>query len=191
VKATFFVLAGCVGHGANYISWAQVREICAAGHHLSSHGWSHRILTHCNASELDRELTDSKHEIEQQLGTEVDSISAPGGRWNATVAEACARAGYRHLYHSNSSASPQSWKELSLHGRLMVTRHMGPEQLARAVRTKGMRRWLLQANYSAKEALRSALGDQLYHKIWCRLANWDPEDGMEVRVETSTRPREC
>jgi Polysaccharide deacetylase len=191
VKATFFILAGRIGKSPNYMSWAQVREICAAGHHLKSHGWSHRILTQCGGSELNHELTDSKHEIEQRLGVEVDSISAPGGRWNARVAEACARAGYYHLYHSNSSASVQSLKGLSLHGRLMVTRKMGPDRLVGAMRTKGMRRWILQARYGTKEGVRSALGDRLYHKIWCWLANWDPEDGMEVRVETSTRQREC
>jgi peptidoglycan/xylan/chitin deacetylase (PgdA/CDA1 family) len=191
VKATFFVLAGCIGKSANYMSWTQVREICAAGHHLQSHGWSHRILTQCGASELNHELTDSKHEIEQRLGVEVDSISAPGGRWNARVAEACARAGYRHLYHSNSWASARSLEGLSLRGRLMVTRKLEPEELERAMRTRGMRRLLLQARYSTKEGIRSALGDRLYHKIWCWLTNWDPEDGMEVGVEPSTRPREC
>jgi peptidoglycan/xylan/chitin deacetylase (PgdA/CDA1 family) len=191
VKATFFVLAGCIGKSANYMSWTQVRDISAAGHHLRSHGWSHRILTQCRASELNHELSDSKHEIEQRSGVEVDSISAPGGRWNARVAEACARAGYRHLYHSNSWASARSLKGLSLHGRLMVTGQMEPEELMKAMRTQGMRRWILQAKYGAKEGVRSALGDRLYHKIWCWLANWNPEDGMEVRVDGPARAGEC
>jgi hypothetical protein len=183
VKATFFILSGRIGSGANYISWEQAREMSAAGHRLQSHGWSHRLLTQCSEPELAHELADSRREIEQRLGCEVDSISAPGGRWNAHVAEACVRAGYRYLYHSNPWTPAQSWKGLNLQGRLMVTNQMGPEELHRAMQTKGMRRLFLQAKYGAKEGMRSALGDRLYHKIWCWLANWNPEEGMEVQVD--------
>src|SRR4029077_2585173 len=94
-KATFFVLAGQVGSNENYVSWEQAREMAGAGHRIASHGWSHRILTQCNPSDLVREVSDSKREIEGRLGIEVDSLSVPGGRWDFRVADACACAGYK------------------------------------------------------------------------------------------------
>src|SRR5437868_2676677 len=45
VKATFFILAGCVGHGTNYVSWEHAKKMVDSGHCVASHGWSHRILT--------------------------------------------------------------------------------------------------------------------------------------------------
>jgi peptidoglycan/xylan/chitin deacetylase (PgdA/CDA1 family) len=185
VKATFFILAGCVGTSANYISWQQAREMVSAGHQVASHGWSHRILTQCNASELDHEIADSKREIESRLGIEVDSISAPGGRWNARVSEGCTRAGYRYLFHSNPWVTGRLVKGLVLQGRHMVTGRVGPEELRKLVLMKAARRAANSILYSAKERVRELLGDRLYHKLWCRLANWNPEDGMEVGVDGS------
>jgi len=47
----------------------------------------------------------------------------------------------------------------------------------------GAKRQYLRARYAAKEHVRLMLGDKLYHKLWCWLANWNPEEGMEVEVD--------
>jgi peptidoglycan/xylan/chitin deacetylase (PgdA/CDA1 family) len=185
IKATFFILAGCVGREANYISWEQARQMANSGHCVASHGWSHKILTQCTVAELEREIADSKREIEDRLGMEVDSISAPGGRWNSRVSEACEKAGYRYFYHSNPWAHARSLKGLNIRGRHMVTGHMGVEELRKLYMTRGTQRIAKSALYLAKDGLRGALGDKLYHKIWCRLANWNPEEGMEVQIGSS------
>jgi peptidoglycan/xylan/chitin deacetylase (PgdA/CDA1 family) len=185
IKATFFILAGCVGREANYISWEQARQMANSGHCVASHGWSHKILTQCTPAELQREIADSKREIEDRLGVEVNSISAPGGRWNSRVSEACENAGYRYFYHSNPWAHPRSLNTLKIRGRHMVTGHMGVEELHKLHTTSGAQRIAKSALYLAKDGLRSALGDKLYHKIWCRLANWNPEEGMEVQIGSS------
>jgi peptidoglycan/xylan/chitin deacetylase (PgdA/CDA1 family) len=182
-KATFFVLAGCVGNSANYISWEQAREMALAGHHIASHGWSHRVLTHCSSLELERELSGSKHEIEDRLGIEVDSISAPGGRWDERVANACADAGYKCLFHSNPWLPGSSRMGLRLQGRHMVTGRMDSRQLQELMQLRGARRQYLRARYVAKERFRQMLGDRVYHQLWCWLANWNPGEGMELEVD--------
>jgi hypothetical protein len=182
-KATFFVLAGCVGCSSNYISWEQAREISLAGHRVASHGWSHRMLTQCASSDLDRELSGSKCEIEDRLGVEVDSISAPGGRWNERVVEACGRAGYKYLFHSNPWM-PVSFREgMRLQGRQMVTGRMDSQLLQKFLQIGPAKRRYLRARYGAKERIRLMLGDQLYHKLWCWLANWNPGEGVELQVD--------
>jgi peptidoglycan/xylan/chitin deacetylase (PgdA/CDA1 family) len=182
VKATFFLLAGHVGGNKDYLSWGQAREMSAAGHRVASHGWSHRMLTQCSAAELDHELTDSKREIENRLGVEVDSISAPGGRWDKGVTYACTRAGYRHFFHSNPWTPPLRGTDLTVEGRLMITCQMGSPELQRQMRLSPAQRSLLRAKYAVKDGIRQIIGERLYHRIWCRLANWNPEDGMEVQV---------
>ena len=156
-KATFFVLAGQVGSNENYISWEQAREMAAAGHHIASHGWSHRTLTQCNSSDLVREVSDSKREIEDRLGTAVDSLSVPGGRWDFRVADACACAGYKYLFHSNPWAPAGIRSGLHLQGRHMVTRRMDSQVLRRHMQIGGAERQLLRARYAAKELVRRLL----------------------------------
>jgi peptidoglycan/xylan/chitin deacetylase (PgdA/CDA1 family) len=182
-KATFFVLAGCIGNSANYISWGQAREMALAGHHIASHGWSHRILTQCSSSELDREVSGSKREIEDRLGIEVDSISVPGGRWNERVASSCADAGYKYFFHSNPWLPSSSRSGLRLQGRHMVTGRMDSRQLRELMQIRGARRQYLRARYIAKERFRQMLGDHVYHKLWCWLANWNPGEGTEVEID--------
>ena len=182
LKATFFVLAGRIGTPGAYISWGQAREMASAGHRIESHGWSHRILTQCSSLELDQELSDSKREIEDRLGVEVDSISAPGGRWNERVVDACVRAGYNCLFHSNPWAPVSLRKEIRVQGRQMVTGQMDALQLQKLMRIGRIERNYLRARYAAKERARLVLGEQLYHKLWCWIANWNPEEGVEVEI---------
>jgi peptidoglycan/xylan/chitin deacetylase (PgdA/CDA1 family) len=182
VKATFFILAGRVGSNPQYVSWEQAREMASDGHCIGSHGWSHRMLTQCSSSELDRELSGAKREIEDRLGVEVDSISAPGGRWDERVVKACAVAGYKYFFHSNPWPSTSARNGILLQGRHMVTGQMDSQLLWKLMQIRGAKRQFLRARYAAKERFRLMLGDQLYHKLWCWLANWNPGEGVELEV---------
>ena len=182
-KATFFVLAGRVGSTANYISWNQARQMVAAGHHVQSHGWSHRLLTQCSPRELKEELARSKRELEDRLGKEVVSVSVPGGRWNKRVVAACVRAGYKFILHSNPWVRPRISDGVRLSGRLMVTGRMDARALKTLMQITGLRRLYFRAKYDAKERVRYVLGDRVYHRLWCWLANGTPEEGMEVQVD--------
>ena len=189
LKGTIFVLAGRVSSDANYISWDQAQEMASAGHRIASHGWSHRLLTQCSSSELDREIFDSKREIEDRVGFEVDSISAPGGRWDERVLNTCARAGYKFLLHSNPWVPASVRKSIRLQGRHMVTGRMESSQLQNLMQIRGMERRYLRARYAAKERARLMLGDQLYHKLWCWVANWNPGEGLELEVDGNARAK--
>lgn len=187
LKATFFVLAGRVGTDAKYISWGRAREMDLAGHRVASHGWSHRMLTQCSLSELEHEIAQSKREIEDRLGVEVDSISAPGGRWDERVVDACGRAGYKHLFHSNPWAPDIHRRAVCLQGRHMVTGRMSSQHLQKLMQVGGVTRQYLRAKYATKESVRRILGDQFYHKIWCWMVNWNPAEGMELEVDKDAK----
>jgi peptidoglycan/xylan/chitin deacetylase (PgdA/CDA1 family) len=182
LRATFFVLAGCLGGSIEYLSWSQAREMVASGHRVQSHGWSHRLLTQCGPRELEEELSRSKQELENRLGIGVDSFSAPGGRWNERIVAAAARAGYKFMFHSNPWMRPQNLEGVRIQGRLMVTSRMDGQALRKQMQTSEPLRIYLLTKYHAKERMRGLLGEGLYHRLWCWLANFDPENEMEVRV---------
>lgn len=189
LKATFFALAGSVASNPDFISWSQAREMVSAGHRLQSHGWSHRLLTLCSPEELHDELARSKQELEQRLGMEVTSVSAPGGRWDARVISGCARAGYKTFFHSNPWMPPKSQDGVQIRGRLMITGKMDSAALRAQMEMGGARRLYCRTKYGAKEKARTILGDRLYHRLWCRLSNYSPEDGMEIQMEGQARRR--
>jgi peptidoglycan/xylan/chitin deacetylase (PgdA/CDA1 family) len=189
LRATFFVLAGSLGSSDQFMTWEHVRQLTAAGHSVQSHGWSHRLLTQCDERELADELVRSRTTLEDGLGVAVTSISAPGGRWDDRVATACARAGYTHLFHSNPWARPSDLHGVHIQGRHMVIGNKNFKQLRKELQAGWPTRAYHRAAYGLKERARSVLGDSTYHRLWCWIANYDPETGTEVLVAENGSPK--
>jgi peptidoglycan/xylan/chitin deacetylase (PgdA/CDA1 family) len=104
--ATCYFVSRCFG---TYNSWDQdalierkpimTREQAAewmrAGMEIGSHTCNHPHLTSCTLEVCDRELTNSRVELEQKFGTSVESFSYPAGDYNADVVSCVKAAGYR------------------------------------------------------------------------------------------------
>jgi peptidoglycan/xylan/chitin deacetylase (PgdA/CDA1 family) len=98
VPATFFLTTDLIGRPGN-LSWADCRELADAGHTLGSHTVTHPRLADCDPAELNRQVADSKAEIEDRVGLEVRDFAAPYGAPGVDVnqreVEAVRAAGYR------------------------------------------------------------------------------------------------
>jgi peptidoglycan/xylan/chitin deacetylase (PgdA/CDA1 family) len=87
--------------GTTCLTWSEVRELRAAGIVFGSHTVNHPELVRLSRPEIERELVDSKAEIEQQIGVSVVTFAYPyafpqGKRtFVQQFLEALAGAGYR------------------------------------------------------------------------------------------------
>lgn len=80
------------------MTWAQLREMHAAGMEIGSHGVDHRMLAKLSPQAMRDEVAGSKQAIESALGAPVTAMSYPvGGRdaYNEAVMAAAREAGYR------------------------------------------------------------------------------------------------
>jgi peptidoglycan/xylan/chitin deacetylase (PgdA/CDA1 family) len=173
LAATFFVNTGLIGVVPEYMTWAQLEETFRLGHRVQSHGWSHACLPECSDVQLDEELRRSKGVLEERLGTAVDEISMPNGRWDRRVLEACARAGYRRAYLSDPWARYAANTGVEVVGRLMVRATMTSEQLEGALNARGVTVLLSRARYQTKEQIKRLLGHGLYHRLWLALSGYN------------------
>ncbi|MGB6975232.1 MAG: polysaccharide deacetylase family protein [Terracidiphilus sp.] len=73
----------------------QIREMQRCGVEFGSHTLSHPWLPSLSYANLHREVTDSKHKLEDLLGVEVSTFAYPYGGVDRRVRAAVARAGYR------------------------------------------------------------------------------------------------
>lgn len=111
------------------ISWAQVREMAAAGIDFGSHSVTHPNLAQLEDPELAWELSESKRVLEEQLQHPVHSLAYPIGTalaFNERVLAAAERAGFRLGVSYISGANPLNnlqRLELRRHG---VRPHIGP-----------------------------------------------------------------
>lgn len=171
-KAKYFVTPGLIGTAAKFLSWNELRALQAEGHAVQSHGWSHKFLTFCPEAELAHELRASKQSLEDSLGSAVEEISVPGGRWNQRVIEACAAAGYRRVYVSHP------WVETEIDGvevigRFMLRRTTTIPELKKIVVKDPSALRKLRLRSQLREGLVGVLGDSLYHRLWCRLTGYN------------------
>jgi peptidoglycan/xylan/chitin deacetylase (PgdA/CDA1 family) len=172
IAARYFVTPGLIDTAAKFLGWQELKTLNNAGHSIQSHGWSHQFLTFCSDDELEHELCTSKQSLEERLGTEVDEISVPGGRWNPRVVEACAAAGYRRVYVSDP------WIETSMSGvevigRFMVRRTTSIADLQKMIQRDQHALWKLRMRAQIKQGLVGLVGDDLYHRLWCRMTGYN------------------
>lgn len=171
-KTTYFVTPGLIGTAAKFLGWDDLKTLQAAGHSVQSHGWSHKFLTFCSEAELTRELRASKQSLEENLGSPVEEISVPGGRWNRRVLQACAAAGYRRVYVSDPWVETESGG-MKIVGRFMVRRTTTIAELEKIVAKDPATLRKLRLRSKVREGLVGVLGDSLYHRLWCRLTGYN------------------
>lgn len=114
------------------LTWDEVRDMRGAGMHFGSHTRKHRTLATLSAGELRRELEHSKHEIEEQLGTPIWTISYPVGisLKNLTpVIDSIRAAGYKLGFTNLSGvASPDDLDPFDV-SRVALDRHITASSL--------------------------------------------------------------
>jgi len=160
-RATFYASPGLLGK-KGFLSAAQLRELSDLGFEVGSHSMTHRFLTDLSDLDLRRELEQSKQVLEQMVEKPVVHFSCPGGRSDARVAQAAARAGYRTLADSIPHANSSSTSPFSL-GRVAIRRGLGVDRFRRFCRGRSL--WKLRAGSSIRDAAKRILGNANYERI--------------------------
>jgi|SRR5580658_4681927 peptidoglycan/xylan/chitin deacetylase (PgdA/CDA1 family) len=168
----FFITVGWTSARPDYLNWSQIAELQRGGHKIGAHGWSHTLLTHCTAEQLQIELDDARRRLEDNLGTSITSMSLPGGRMNQRVLDAGRRAGYQQIFTSvpRSEASEM----VPLLGRINVRSDATTAWLEDLLRPGSNLLQRMERSYRLKQAAQRVLGDRLYEKVWVVLNRASP-----------------
>ncbi|HET7101593.1 MAG TPA: polysaccharide deacetylase family protein [Terriglobia bacterium] len=128
-KATVFVVVDRIGKTNEWdvaggfkskplLRLEQIRELHRHGVHFGSHTLTHARLTGVSDSDLECEVRDSKHKLEDLLGAEVPCFAYPWGMADMRARSAVARAGYKAAFTAeeglNGSEDPLSLKRTNL-----------------------------------------------------------------------------
>jgi peptidoglycan/xylan/chitin deacetylase (PgdA/CDA1 family) len=156
LRATFFVVPTRVDT-PGHVTWAQLREMTAAGMEIGSHSLTHPFLDDLDRAGLRREFGESKAIIEDRLGTAVRSASLPFG-WPTPILEpVLAELGY----HVFCTSRPGWWhpgdRPLAMP---RVTAHHGMEleEFAAIVNAERRALWRVQVVDGAKRAVKACIG---------------------------------
>ena len=106
MRGTVFIITGFVnrpntwdvnigGVTFPHLTWSQISEMRRYGIEIGSHTVHHADLTRIPHRMMERELGDSREELENRLGCSIQYVSFPFGKYNDTVIDASLKAGYR------------------------------------------------------------------------------------------------
>jgi len=88
-------------HGFETLGWPALRELAERGLEIAGHTVSHPHLPQLGDVELDRELADSRAEIESELGRSCRYLAYPYGDEDERVRRAARRTGYEAAFALN------------------------------------------------------------------------------------------
>ena len=109
------------------LRWDELRDLSERGVAIGSHTIGHAHLTRLGDDELERELRDSRAQIEDELGLACPYIAFPFGEHDARVRRAAEQTGYEAAFAVRSKpdrwAIPRIdlyWRDTGLRGRLRL-----------------------------------------------------------------------
>jgi peptidoglycan/xylan/chitin deacetylase (PgdA/CDA1 family) len=84
------------------MTWDQIRELHRLGHEIGSHTRTHRILQGVETATVDRELRESKDEIEREIGASVRYFCYPNARYDQVSAARVTACGYERGFRMHN-----------------------------------------------------------------------------------------
>jgi peptidoglycan/xylan/chitin deacetylase (PgdA/CDA1 family) len=103
-----------------FMNWDQIKQMANAGITFGSHTVNHRILTKISAEEAEKEIAESKRNIEDNLKDTVIAFSYPNGNYNKDIIELVKSHGYAVAFstengHVSASDDPFTVKRINIH----------------------------------------------------------------------------
>ncbi|MBL8848856.1 MAG: polysaccharide deacetylase family protein [Planctomycetaceae bacterium] len=129
LQAMLFVTTGLIG-APRFLAAAELSQLPRETFHLGSHTVTHRFLNELPDAEIRDELRQSRHELEDIAGYEVDTLSIPNGACDQRVVKIAAECGYRYVFRSDVHANSPRTGPLNI-GRAAIRATTRLETVAR------------------------------------------------------------
>jgi peptidoglycan/xylan/chitin deacetylase (PgdA/CDA1 family) len=163
LRATFFVVPTLV-ETPGYVTWAQLREMVAAGMEVGSHSLTHPFLPQLDRAGLEREFGVSKAILEERLGAPVRAASLPRGWPPPTLEPVLEALGYRVFCTSRVAWWHPGDQPLAM-PRVAVRHGMGVEEFSAILNAETRSLWRQQALEAAKNAAKACLGIEWWQRL--------------------------
>lgn len=103
LPATVFIITDWTDR-QGFMNWSQIKEMSDSGIDIGGHTITHSWLPTLSSEELEKEVVNSKKEIERQLKKPVNFFCYPMGRFDSKVRQKVIDAGYKGAVTTNPGA---------------------------------------------------------------------------------------
>ncbi len=172
MTAYFFVTSDFMRLRDHFCRSEQIRELHNAGMIIGAHGVSHRFLDDdLSIDELKLEFSQSKSTLEQAIGTSVNSISFPGGRYSEDSMGLAKAAGFEQLFGSRTGINHGSfieWRQPIQ--RVAIRKTTTDLEFSKIISADAGYYSKIAIKQTIKIGLRKTLGNRLYHGLYKSIA---------------------
>ncbi len=176
-EGLLFVTTGLIGK-QDFVTRHDLQTLSSNVFQVGSHAHTHQLLNRLTNVEVREELTSSKLILEDLLGTEIDSLSLPGGAGNSRVLQIAREAGYRLIFTS----------EVHLNSRQTSPSHIGRVPIKQTTTVAEVRKFAthrlgsMRLRRGCLQVAKQILGSQRYERLRCRFlgADGDQRDMVEL-----------
>lgn len=155
-RANFFLTVSSIG-SSGFLTWEKVLEMKNLGMSIQSHTLTHPFLTELRESELQRELFQSKDQLEQHLGSPVEFLSIPGGFYNKRVKNLSRQAGYKAICTSKFGLNAFNRKSFTIE-RITMRQGRCPDQISKLLNPYSVESLRLQGKMTGLQVVKYFLG---------------------------------
>ena len=128
-SGTFFIISSKIGQ-PEYMSEDQVKEL-AKNHEIGSHSYSHPSMARLSDYYLEREMKQSKDDLESLVGRKIVSFCYPAGKYDDKAVEKLKEYGYKIAVTTEASTGSFNIDNLLLVPRYRIAPAMSLEALLR------------------------------------------------------------
>jgi peptidoglycan/xylan/chitin deacetylase (PgdA/CDA1 family) len=129
-EGVFAVVVGRVGVKRRAMTWAELRDLQAAGHEIANHSLHHADVTRLDRAGLAREVGLAAERLHRHLGSWPRTFVYPFGRWDGDGI-AAVRTTHHHIANTTVPGATRRSTERFTAPRIRVSRSDSPEGILR------------------------------------------------------------
>lgn len=142
-RATIFIVSGLVGKTNEWddralptnklLTWDQIHEMEKGGIEFGAHTVNHADLSRVSREQAAAEITLSKETLEKELGHPILFFAYPYGRYDKTIENVLAEAGFKAAVTTKVAKNPLQSKDHYALNRLRVTGYTNKEAFIKMI----------------------------------------------------------
>ncbi len=170
-KAYCFITSDFIGKRRGFCEPVHISELAAQGIVIGAHGQTHRFFDDLSLAAAEEELTACNATLAKITGSQVNSISFPGGRYNKDTMTLCKQTGLELMFGSefgavNGVTAKSTSNQLSVINRIAIRRNTSLTEFKRII-TQDKTYYATQtAKHRCKRTLKRVVGNNLYHGLY-------------------------
>jgi peptidoglycan/xylan/chitin deacetylase (PgdA/CDA1 family) len=160
--AMFFIATDYIGRNG-YLSRDAVLELHRLGMGIGSHSHRHAHLAPLDDANIESELAQSKHVLEDIVQSPIKDLSFPGGSYDTRVVNIGRRMGYANFFTTEWGVNTQKHRHARVFRRTMMVRDVELDRFDALLRLRNY--YSRQLTFHAKELAKKTLGANGYFKL--------------------------